>query len=243
MQGRTRTTTLALVALTWAGCGSDPVAPPKVPTAAELRTYWGLNPGSCWVYKDLSGQSAGLTVSVDGPDTVRIAGRTTYIVTQAFSSGGRPNELLLDVDAEAGKMFLARATKGTTNPATTETYIADPRPLFGELEYDSKGALSFIPESVIESASTPQGTTVAVAHKWTVGARDKALLIPSGATTGMELRYFKNGTREAVYDLVPNFGMAHLQLDGVDYQVCQARVCDAANVCTGVDSCAGVVCP
>lgn len=251
VQGFIRTTTLKGLALAAAlatggaaltGCGSDPVPPAKVPTPAEMRSYWGLNPGSCWVYKDLSGMSAGLTTSVEGPDTVRIAGRTVYVLTQAKSSGGRPNELVLDTETN-GQMFLARSTDGSVTPSVVETYLTDPRPVWGVLEYDRAGALVFGPDGTFESAATPKDGAAAIAHKWTIANREKAVATPDGPGTGIELRYSKNGTLEATYDLVPNFGMAHIQLDGVEYQVCQARVCDAAGVCTGVPTCAGVVCP
>ncbi len=248
VQGFIRTTLraglgLAALATALTGCGSDPVPPPKVPTPAEMRTYWGLNPGSCWVYKDLSGMSAGLTTSVEGPDTVRIAGRTTYVLTQSKSSGGIPNVLLFDTDTTPGEMYLARISDGSKTPAVTDTYLTDPRPVWGLLEYDRAGALVFGVDGTFESASTPQGGSAPVAHKWTVANRAKPVATPEGMNTGLELRYSKDGALTATYDLVPNYGMARIQLDGVEYQLCQARVCDAAGACTGAPTCAGVVCP
>jgi hypothetical protein len=235
-------TAAALVAALAAalGCGSDPPPPAKIPTPAEMRTYWGLNPGSCWIYKDLSTQNTSLIVSVDGPDSVRIAGRTVYIVTYSNPAApGAADELLLDVDTTPGKMFLARSVDRTANK--TETYLADPRPLWGELKYED-GALVFAPTGKLESASTPRDAAAAVAHAWTVIARDRMLSTPDGVKPGLGLNYTRDGALTAVYDLVPTFGMAHLQLHGVDHQVCKARVCDAAGTCTGIDSCTNTFC-
>lgn len=223
-------------------CGSDPAPVDPVPTPADMRTFWGLNPGSCWVYKDLTMQSAGITVSVDGPDSARIAGRNVYVLTQSKSAGGRANELLLDTDTP-GKMFLARSIDGSANPPLTETYLEDPRPLWGELDFAADGTtLEFAPEGPLESAATPRDGTAPIAHKWTVISKTKEAAIPSGPATALQLNYTKAGMLKATYDLVPGFGMAHIQLDGVDYQVCLARVCDAAGVCTGADSCAAATC-
>lgn len=231
-------------ALLLGACGSDPPPPPKVPTAAEVRTYWGLNPGSCWVYKDLTGGSGGITSSVDGPDTVRIAGRTTYIYSRATAAApSSPDEFLIDVDTTPGTMFLARETDGTVTPRVVDTYLDEPRPQWGVFDYDSAGALELFPDNTLETASTPRGATAAIAHKWTVVSRAEMLSTPDGVKPGLLLRYFKDNVRQATYGLVPNFGIASFEIDGTNYQVCLARVCDAAGACTGVETCAAAFCP
>lgn len=240
MHGQTRSVGL-LLAL-GAACGDDPPPAPKVPTAAEMRTFYGLNPGSCWVYKNLTDSSL-FTVSVDGPDTVRIAGKSVFVVTQATASApGQPNEILLDADTTPGKLFLARYTSGIGQARMTETYLTDPRPLWGELSYVSD-ALVFAAGDRLESASTPQNGAMAVAHKWTVANRKEAVVKDDGSSAeAHRLLYAKDGVQLAVYDLVPGYGMAHIQLNGTEYQVCKARVCDAMGACTGIDTCASATC-
>jgi len=224
-------------------CGGDPPPVVKVPTAQDMRTFWGLNSGSCWVYKNLTDNSQ-FTVSVDGPDTVRIAGKQIYVVNQATASApGQPNEILLDTDTAPGELYLARYTSGIGAARMTETYLTDPRPLWGKLVYEGD-ALKFAPTNRLESASTPQGGAAPIAHQWTVASRDQAVVKDDGsAAMAHRLLYTKGGVQQAVYDLVPGYGMAHLQLNGTEYQVCLAHVCDGAGTCTGAPTCANVPCP
>lgn len=231
----------ALCSLAFA-CGDDPRPPEQVPTAAEVRDYYGLNAGSCWRYRT---SAAGATVTIIGPDTQRISGRTVYIMSYQRTNGGLPIEWLLDADSEPGTILLWRIDegRGTEGVFTFE----NPAPVFAKFAYED-GAVDFA-QTTFETVSTPRGAMEAQTHRWLVLNRS-AMAAKIGANNMLEtvpavrLSYERTGKPIATYSLVPGYGFADFtDTENVSHQVCASRVCDSKNNCVGANSCAELVCP
>lgn len=227
-----------------AACGSDPAPTPKVVTAAEMRAFWGLNPGSCWLYRGASE----VVAEVVGPDTVAVAGRTVYVLRFRALSGGLANEYRLDADSEPGKLLLARLTEGVTAQTRVDALYQEPLPVWSTLTYDKAGALVFNAGDLIETVTTPRPTTevpspMPESHRVTVRDRMKAVGTSSGAASAINIAY-EHGGKTAIWNLVPNYGIALFTQDGIEHQVCAARLCDAQGNCTGAANCLGALaCP
>ena len=74
-------------------------------------------------------------------------------------------------------------------------------------------------------------------HRWLVVSRAATAETPMGEQTGFSLQYDAHGLTRR-FTLVPDFGFTNLTDElGVSYQVCAARVCDAAGTCTGASAC------
>lgn len=238
--------TFLLAAL--AACGGDPPPVVMIPTANQARDFYGLGKGSCWRYRYAAGAtSAFTTVSVDGPDDKRVAGKVVWVVSVQPEVGGQPTQYLLDVDTTPGKMFLAQWAEGSGAMRVTETYDTEPRPIFGTFEFDAANKIVFAKADIMQTASTPRKMSdadmpVPIEHKWVVLNRMANVATSSGAATAIEMTY-KHGTKLSTYRLVPGYGMASfIDSTNTSYQVCAARVCDSSGACTGASSCANLVC-
>jgi hypothetical protein len=232
----------ALAAL--AACGSEPAPTPKVVTAAEMRAFWGLNPGSCWLYRG----DTEVVAEVSGPDSVSVAGRTVYLLQFRSLSGGLPREYRLDADSEPGKLLLARLTEGATAQTRVDALYQAPLPVWSTLGYDKAGAIVFNAGDLIETVTTPRATTevpnpMSEAHRVTVRDRMKTVGTSSGSASAINIAY-EHGGKTAIWNLVPGYGIALFTQDGVEHQVCAARTCDAQGNCTGAADCRGALaCP
>jgi hypothetical protein len=235
---------LALGAAALAACGSDPAPTPKVVTAAEVRAFWGLNPGSCWLYRG----DTEVVAEVTGPDSVSVAGRTVYLLQFRSLSGGLPREYRLDADSEPGKLLLARLTEGATAQTRVDALYQAPLPVWSTLTYDRAGALVFNEGELIETVTTPRATTenpspMPESHRVTVRDRMKTVGTSTGSAAAINIAYERAG-KTAIWNLVPNYGIALFTQDGVEHQVCAARICDAQGNCTGAADCRGALaCP
>lgn len=227
-----------------AGCGEDPAPVDPVPTAAEVRSYWGLNPGSCYRYRYTPAGAqipAHGTMTILGPNTQRIAGKTVYIQSFQLDVGGEPGEFLLDADTTPGELRLLQFGEGSGPMRVTQTYDESP-PLWTKLEYAADGSVDFA-DDVFTTQSTPRGGSGAVEHKWIVLNKADMAATPDGVKPAVKLSYSRSGIGTSFYYLVPGFGIANFtDSNNTTYQVCAARVCDASNNCTGAPSCAELMC-
>ncbi|MFO0724887.1 MAG: hypothetical protein U1E65_13995 [Myxococcota bacterium] len=231
---------LCTLASIFTACGADPVPQKQIPTADQARDYYGLGKGSCWRYR------AGATfaiLSVDGPDTQRVAGKKVWVVTLHQEAGGQDLVYLLDVDTTAGKMFLAQWAEGSGANRVTETYDTDPRPVFGTFDFDTDNkTILFAKGDIMETASTPRKVSdtdmpMPIQHKWVVTSRTNMVATSSGTQTAISMSY-THGTKLSTYNLVPGYGMASFSdSQNTSYQVCAAHVCDSQGVCKGDPDC------
>jgi hypothetical protein len=235
------------VAVALAACGSDPPPVDPTPTAAQVRDFWGLNPGSCWVYRYRpSGQVTDIfaSVSISGPDTVRISGKTVYVLTYQ-PAASQASEYVLDVDSTPGEIRLARTSEGSGAMRVTTTYLAEPRPLWAAFDLDAASSTLKLNDSRFTTSATPEGGGAAIDHQWVVlNEMDTAAVAGGMAQTAIKLSYTRSDAATSNWWLVPGYGMARFTDNAsLDHQVCASRVCDAANNCTGAPSCTNLVCP
>ncbi len=218
-------------------CGEDePATPDPVPSAAQVRDFWGLGPDSCWRYRRPSsagGLSTFANVTVKPPNTQVIAGKTVYIRSYRPDSSGAPTlEQYFDSEG-APNLVLARSIDGVGMDRVVKTYDASP-PLFGRFEFGEANAIEFHART-FETDSTPKDGT-AENHKWVV-FDPESVATHDGMADAIKLSYTTGG-KTANFFLVPGYGFAKFtDFDGVPHQVCAARVCNDAGVCTGVASC------
>jgi hypothetical protein len=235
-----------VVGMLLSACGGTERPPVETPTAADARDFWGLNPESCWRYRyRTSGGTTDVfaTVSIQGPDDRRIAGKTIFLQSYQPESGGQPTEYLLDVDTAPGEIRLAQLGEGSGAMRVVRTYDTEPRPLFAKLEFDAQKSVAFA-EDIFTTASTPRGETAPVQHKWIVLNKADMAPTPEGMKPAIKLSYERSdlpGT--AIYWLVPGYGFASFRdAANTQHDVCAARVCDSSNNCTGAPSCSGLTC-
>lgn len=227
------------------GCGEEEKPPDPVPTAAQVRNFWGAGAESCWRYRRPSstgGLNTFANVTIKPPNTQVISGKTVYIRSYRPDSSGAPTlEQYLDTET-APDITLARSIEGVGVDRVVKTYEASP-PLFARFEFGEGNALQFH-ETIFETTSTPKDG-MAENHKWVVVSTAEPVATHDGMAEAIKLNYTLGG-KTASYALVPGYGFAKFtDFDNVAHQVCAARVCDAAGVCTGVASCTSqdLTCP
>lgn len=233
-------------ALLIAACGDEVTnTPPKVPTSQEVRSFWGLNPGSCWTYRYVTGSGQSYAkIDVKGPDSNIIAGKTVYIQGYTVASApSTPNELYLDAET-APDLRLARSVEGFGMMRTTKVFETS-QPLFSTFKYGSDGTTPELSAQVFETTVTPKVIVGGVSsqgeaerHRWLVTMGMVSAVVHDGSTkTAIELQYTR-GAQTATYKLVPGYGFASFtDFEQRSHQVCNARICDAAGTCTGATSC------
>lgn len=219
-----------------AGPGPGDAASAATPASPEaVRAAYGLEPGSCWRYTSMTQPEA--TVSVSGPDTNAVPGRTIYKQSYQPANGGLPNEYYFDTDTTPGEIRLARSIEHASDGSTTSSRYdsnATP-PLFARFSLDSGGNAVMAPGSRFVTTSTPAGGAPEH-YEWDVLAYGDSVMTTSGMKPAYVLRYMRD-SQTATYYLAPGFGVAKFQ----DLEVCSARVCDASGACVGAPNCD--VCP
>jgi hypothetical protein len=231
---------LGLTALIAAGaCSSDPPEEKKIPTGEEVRSLYGLGPGSCYRYKNLTN---GLfsTFDIAGPNTNSIAGRTTFVRKYSQDSGGRPVEEYFATDGD-GEVRLIRLVDSAGMVKRYET--DDVAPLFAKFAFNTKNeAIMKTGDRFLVNAQ-PKDMDAEM-HEWTVLSDSGEAVLPDGMTaTGYSLQYKINGGSTTTWSIVPDFGVASFtDTTGKIHQVCAARVCDAVGNCTGAESCSQLIC-
>ena len=226
---------LAVAGLLCACGGTE--APPEdnKPTPAEVRTFWGLQPGSCWRYKIPTGTpgfSEFATVEISAPNDKVVAGRTVYIQTYKRDSG-LEDQLYFDTESNS-EIRLARSEDGPGADRVTRVFETEPLPLFGAFRFEEDVVV--FKQDVFETTATPRALDAEL-HKWVVFAKDQDVATADGTAKAYKLRYTR-GTQTAEYFVVPGYGFAKFtDFDNKDHQVCAARVCDSAGACTGASSC------
>lgn len=230
---------LALSSLLLAGaCGSDPPPEKEVPSAETVRNLYGLNPGSCYRYRQL-GQNLYATIDISGPNTNSIAGRTVYVRKYSLDAGGRPVEEYFATDGE-GELRLIRKVD---NMGNVSRYEADANaPLFAKFAFNTKMEAIMKKGDRFSTTATPKDLDPEM-HEWTVLDDARSIVtVNDEMKPGYDLQYRINGGTPSTWRIVPNFGLANFVLDGITHQVCDARVCDASGTCTGAADCATLAC-
>lgn len=225
-------------ALLAAACSSDPPPAKMVPTAEEVRSLYGLGPGSCYRYEQL-GQRLFSTFDIAGPNTNSIAGRTAFVRKYSQDSGGRPVEEYFATDGD-GEVRLIRLVGSDGSVKRYETN--DVAPLFAKFEYDKTDVVLQVGDR-FEVTAQPKDLPAEM-HEWTVLSDSQPAVLPGGmSATGYNLQYKINGGSPTTHLVVPGFGVASFtDATGKTHQVCAARVCDAAGNCTGAESCSQLIC-
>ncbi|MBK8013985.1 MAG: hypothetical protein IPK13_21895 [Deltaproteobacteria bacterium] len=236
------------------GCASlDPPPETEVPTAAEVRTFFGLLPGSAWRYRRATGGTA--RAYITGPDTASIAGKTAYVRRVRLQESEAIEEAwFFDGDAADGALRILRMTELAKTSAESATLLTrrfeqDPVPEIGRLSYAARdGALKeptlkagarFDTESVARLCTEECGEGETETHRWSVLNAGEATL-PVGfeayGTATVRMSYQRGGARpaSATYDFVPGFGLIRFSdFSGTDYLLCAAYVCPDEAGCIG----------
>lgn len=236
-----------LASLVLAACGEDKPISRPVPSPEVVRNMYGLGDGSCWRYRFAQGgTSLYATVSVSGPNTTAIAGKTVFVRKLQLESGGLPLEDYFDTSAD-GEVRLLRHVEGQQGDRVTKRYEDDPEPpLFAKfIVVDADTARLTLGESW-ETTPTPKELPIE-RHVWSVLSETDPVDTPSGEQPSYKLNYNRSAGGGAMatstFNVVPGFGVARfVDFDGTMYQVCDARVCDAAGTCTGAASCDALAC-
>ena len=201
----------------------------KVPTADEVRTFMGLVDGNCWRYK-LSGSRTYLTMSVNGPNTIAVAGRSLYVKNWLSDSGDVSREEYFDMST-AGELHLAREIDGRGVMAEVRTYLTDPLPLLGRFDFDMMDKMQFA-VAIFKTTSTPMGLE-AEDHQWTVINAETTGTKHDGMTSDAVELSGQRGSQASRYTLIPGYGYSkYTDASGRSYQVCDACVSDTDGGCT-----------
>lgn len=245
-----------LLACTLLACGGDEDKPGVTyPSEGEVRAYYGLTPGSCYMYRYLEGGvSKKLTDTItrsadEGEGAVQR--RRVYL-----TGGGFSDEFYYQAD-DAGKLRLLKARLGST-PETRKTYRypADQAPAMLGRQISPSGDPGFS-EQQAQLVVTPEvcadGQTDCPAgeredHKWSrLNQSEVQLPGQSEKVPAEKLRYrVQRGgeSRTEDYWLVPNYGFVKIEVGEIVYSLCEARVCNAeGKECKGADSCKNLKCP
>jgi hypothetical protein len=227
-----------LTLLVAVGCGGREKPPVEIPSKEQVRDFYALNAGSCWLYK--FNENLRLSISVSEPNDRVIAGKITYVVNfTRVTGGGLPDQWYLDAETNP-EIRLLRTVTGVSEPRVTSRYEAE-APLFAKFVFDAMKEVKLTVGERFETETTPldkDGNMLPIEqHRWTVQRDDEMVTTSSGTATAVTLEYRKNGT-PSTYWLVPGYGFAKWQgFDGTTYQVCDARVCDSTGACTGASNC------
>ncbi|MEM7678647.1 MAG: hypothetical protein AAF449_21915, partial [Myxococcota bacterium] len=196
-------------------CGDEAAAPVPDPVVspAALREAYGLNDGNCYRYRSAE-QNA--TVTVEGPNTDAVIGRTVYRWNFQRLAGGLPDQWFFDTESD-GEIRLLRAVSGLTAADRTTRSYDDGAPVFYGLQVDRSGepilsTRSFVTDATSSCAGAPCGApTEAVRHEWIVQDAEAMIATVDGPLPGIELIYRRTiGTEQqtALYSLVPGRGFA-----------------------------------
>jgi len=194
----------------------------------------GLVAGNCWRYK-LSGSRTYLNMSVSGPNSIAIAGRTLYARKALSDSGDYSKDEYYDA-ATAGELHLGRVIEGRGVEQVVRTYEVDSSPVVGRFNFGEMNAVQF--DGVIfRTTTTPMGLDKED-HQWTVVNTDATGTTHDlVASPAVELSGQRNTENPARYTLVPGYGYTKFTTPkGNTYQVCDACVSSTDGGCT-VDQC------
>lgn len=251
------------------GCGEEQVfEPDPVPTADEVRSFFGLVDDACVEFYDTATTVLPATMSVYPPSTALLAGRTTYRI--ALKRPGQGYLEFLDVEAQDdGELRLLRMEVTAPGGSQRESVryhcsTIDPdqpcpdrdaaEPVVLKLAYDEAGALT-IAENSFEVVTTPMIQLGTAAEARSTVVETVRTTVTTGVSTrapytgvteqGVQIRLTRDvaGVESVIrLKLVPYAGITEILIDGSTYQSCDWRVCDLAGNCVGADSCTTLQC-
>jgi hypothetical protein len=203
--------------------------PAKIPSSDEVRTYMGLVDGNCWRYR-LSGSRTYLTMSVDGPNTIAVAGRSLYAKNWLSDSGDVSREEYFDTSYE-GELRMAREIDGRGTMAEVRTYLSEPLPLVGRFDFDAMDKMQFA-EAIFKTTATPMGLEKED-HQWTVINTAATGTKHDGTSAEAVEISGQRGTSASRYTLIPGYGYSkYTDATGRSYQICDACVSDKDGGCS-----------
>ena len=210
----------------------DPPAPPEeaVPSGDEIRQFMGLVDGNCWRYRR-SGTRTYLNMSVSGPNTIAVAGRSLYVREWLSDSGDAAREEYFDLSTPS-ELRIAREKDGRGTMAEIRSYTEDPLPLVGKFQYgDEMMAVEFA-ESIFKTFATPMDL-MAEDHQWTVINTEASAVTHDGMMkTAIELSS-QRGSAISRFTLVPGYGYTKFtDTSGQTYQICDACIGSVDGECT-----------
>jgi hypothetical protein len=232
-------------------CGSSQtVPPPTYPSPALVRSTYGLDSGSCWRYT-LLGANTEAVVTVEGPDTNAVAGRSVYAMKYQPQATTLTNDDYFDTESK-GEIRLLRHIEGPVEARVDKRYDMDPSPpLFARFVMGGAMNAAILGVGQTFSVTTTPAGGMAEMHEWDVLANDDMVMVPAygGMQAGLQkaykLQYKRTAggmTGTAIYSIVPGFGAAKFtDFAGQLHQACAAHICDASGNCTGSADCAA--CP
>jgi len=189
----------------------------------------GLVARNCWRYK-LNGSRTYLNMSVSGPNTIAIAGRSLYLRSSLSDSGDYSKEEYYDVATER-ELQIARVIDDRGRQAVVRTYEQERGPLIGRFDYDAMNQVQFA-ESVFTTTTTPAGMAQEV-HKWMVVNTQTMGTTHDGMNERAIELAGQRGMEVSRYKLVPGYGYTSFTTPmGNTYQVCDACVSDTDEGCT-----------
>lgn len=243
---------LGPVLLAGFACSGGDVPGVERPTAAEVQTFYGLHPGTCFRYRIPAKQTFG-RIEVTGPNTQSIAGRTVFDQELFLDTAERPYRWQFELAGDA-ELRLLRWIEGSGSQQLTKRYEAVASPLFMQLEYDrednvdvERGArfeVDTMPEVCGQgSCDNPQPME---RHSWLVLEEPKTVPTPDGEMEAIQLQYrltVDAETKTARYELVPGRGVASFtDFEGTIHSICAWKTCNADGSCTVDTPCNELTC-
>lgn len=145
----------ALLCLSACG-GSESETKISYPEPAALRSFYGLQPGSCYRYTYLDGDLRRyMTERVTGPETLP-NGSKVYQRERRYDAGGLSEISAFDTNTEPGKIRLMRRFAGRSSAERQIIdYDAAPPTVFG-LRYNLRGKLELIDSNRFSTVVTPK---------------------------------------------------------------------------------------
>ncbi len=236
--------------------GGGPIEIDK-PTSDEVRTFYGLNPGSCTTY-EIPARNISGRIEVTGPNEISIAGETVFDQRLILQSAERPFSRQFKTDAE-GEVRLLRSSTGAGREEITSRYEDVTAPIFLGLAYDRAGEVILEPGAKFDIETTPELCGQMInngescqqgmleRHVWQVFEALKTVPTPDGEMEAVELLYRRTigaETDEARYQLVPGRGIVGFtDFSGDRYNICAWKTCGTDGTCDTDVACSDMLCP
>lgn len=247
---------IAAAALLLGACSGSTIPEETFPSSSEVRTFYGLTPGSCTVF-NVPAINSVATLEVKGPNTISVAGETLYDQELTLQSSARVFQRQFSAD-ERGEVRLVRSATGRGSEQITTRYESVASPVFLRLVYDRNEVVELTPGARFEVETTPERcgqminngesceSGVAERHVWQVFEEMTSIDTPDGPMDAFQLLYRRTigtETDEARYQIVPGRGIVGFtDFDNNIYNICAWKTCDDSGACNVETPCAELQC-